>query len=222
LQPRDLETLALELSQPVDALDLLAYALRRRTTGEESEVILDGIELGLSQMRRQLASLLDVVRAQRCLATADRVKFPLMPSFEKLALQTGRIAHDSRVSLSIVPTTAQVVSDPVGLEVILRNLLGNALFFARGRRVLLGCRSRGETVQIQVWDDGVGISPENQAIIFEPLQKLKGAGDDLTPGLGIGLTVVRDLAQALGHELNLRSEWSRGSVFSISLPRALD
>ena len=63
-------------------------------------------------------------------------------------------------------------------------------------------------------------SPENQAIIFEPLQKLKGDGDDLTPGLGIGLTLVRDLVQTLGHELALRSEWSQGSVFSITLPRA--
>jgi signal transduction histidine kinase len=67
----------------------------------------------------------------------------------------------------------------------------------------------------------VGILPEHQAIIFEPLQKLKGDGDDQTPGLGIGLTVARDLARTLGHELEVRSQWSRGSVFSVTLPRAL-
>jgi signal transduction histidine kinase len=222
MQPRDLEALALELNQPADALGLLTHALRRRTTGGEAEVILDGVELGLRQMRRQLASLLDALRAQRCLISQSLVDVPLLPLFQRLGLQTARLAHDNDVSLSIVLSRARVISDPVALEVILRNLLVNALFFAQGGRVLLGCRSRGGAVQIQVWDDGVGISPENQAIIFEPLRKLRGDGDDLMPGLGIGLTVVRDLAQALGHELNLRSERSQGSVFSITLPRAPD
>lgn len=221
MQTRDLETLAHELNQPVDALGLLTHALRKRTPAGESEIILDEIELGLRQMRRQLASLLDVVRAERCMTRSDHAEFPLMPLFEKLVLQTSRLASDNEVSLSVVPTSARVVSDPAAIEVILRNLLVNALFFARGGRALLGCRNRGETVQIQVWDNGVGISPENQAIIFEPLQKLKGDGDDVVPGLGIGLTIVRDLAQALGHRLDLRSEWLRGSAFSVTLRRAL-
>jgi signal transduction histidine kinase len=220
MQPRELEVLAHELSHPIDALGLLSHALRRRTIEGDGEEILDGIDLGLRQMRRQLASLLDVVRAQRCLTAPGRTEFPLGPLFEKLALQSSRLADDNGVSLTIMPSSACVVSDPTALEVILRNLLLNALFFAQGGRVLMGCRSRGETVEIQVWDDGVGIAPEDQAIIFEPLQKLKGDGDDSISGLGIGLTVVRDLARALGHELDMHSEITRGSVFSLTLPRA--
>jgi len=227
MQHRDLEILARGVRQPVDALGLLTHALRQRlrrdrhrATEGEAEVMLDQIELGLTQMRRQLASLVDVVRAERSLAGSDRVEVPLMPLFEKLALQTARAAHDNRANLSIVPTSVRVISDPTALEVILRNLLVNGLFFAPGGRVLLGCRRRGDAVRIQVWDNGVGISPEHQAVIFEPLTKLKGDGDDLVQGLGMGLSLVRDLARTNGHDLELRSEPSRGSVFSLTLPRA--
>jgi signal transduction histidine kinase len=227
MQHRDLEILAREVSQPVDALGLLTYALRRRLKAGrhrradgEAEVILDQIELGLTQMRRQLASLLDVVRAERSRTGPERVEVPLMPLFEKLALQTARAAHDNRASLAIVPTRLCVVSDPAALEVILRNLLMNGLFFAPGGRVLLGGRRRGEAVRIEVWDNGVGISPEHQAAIFEPLTRLNGDGDGLVEGLGMGLSLVRDLARTLGHDLELRSEPSRGSVFSLTLPRA--
>jgi signal transduction histidine kinase len=220
MQPRDLEMLTQELGQPADALGLLTHALRHRTAGGEPQVILDQMELALTQIRRQLASLLDVVRAERCRAEPEHVEFALMPLFVKLGLQSDRLARDNRVSLSIVPTKARVVGDPVAIEVILRNLVVNALFFARGGRVLVGCRRRGEMLQVQVWDNGVGILPQDQVIIFEPLQKLKGDGDDLTPGLGIGLTIARDLAQKLGHNIDVRSELSLGSVFSITLPQA--
>jgi signal transduction histidine kinase len=227
MQHRDLETLAREVRQPVDALGLLTHALRHRlTAGQqraadgETEVILDQIELGLSQLRRQLASLVDVVRTERSLARSEQVGVPLMPLFEKLGLQTSRAAHDNRVSLTIVPTSLCVLGDPTALEVVLRNLLINGLFFARGGRVLLGCRRRGDQVQIQVWDNGMGISPEHQAVIFEPLTKLKGDGDDMVAGLGLGLSLVRDLARANGYGLHLRSEPSMGSVFSVTLPLA--
>jgi two-component system, sensor histidine kinase len=222
LQPRDFEALARELSHPVDALGLLTSALRHRTNGIGSETILDEIELGLSQVRRQLASLIDAGRAERCLNGSVITDFPLMPLLTKLALETGRLAHDNRVSLSIVPTRARVTSDPAAIEIILRNLLVNGLFFAQGGRVLLGCRRRGNAVQMQVWDNGVGIALEDQAIIYEPRHKLTGDGDGAVQGLGIGLTLVRELAGALGHHLDLRSQPSLGSLFSLTLPRASD
>ena len=220
LRSRGLETISQELSQPADALGLLTRALRRRAVEGESEVILDEVETGLRQMRRQVTSLVDLLRAEHCLEASERVEFPLMPLFEKLALQMGRLAYDNRVQLVVVPTTARVVSDPAAVEVILRNLLVNALFFAQGR-ALLGCRRRGGSAVVQGWDNGIGIAPEDQAVIFEPLKKLCG-GDELVQGLGVGLSIARDLAQALGHELNVRSAPSRGSAFSLTVPRSPD
>jgi two-component system, sensor histidine kinase len=217
MEARDLDTVAQELGSPLDALGLLARALRHREAEAEPLAILDQIDLGLMQLRRQIASMLDIVRTERCLARSEQSSFPLMPLFDKLALQTARLAYDNQVTVSIMPTTAHVVSDPAALEVMLRNLLVNSLFFARGGRVLLGCRSRGNMAEIQVWDNGIGILPQHQAIIFEPLQKVND--ESHVQGLGVGLTLVRELARIHGHRLDLRSEPSKGSVFSLTLPR---
>lgn len=221
MQSREFDTLASELAQPIAALALLTRALRLRSAGGEAEIILDDIDAGLCQLRRRLSSLVDLMRAEHCLADMERTSFALMPIFGRLALQTDRLVHENRVRLSIVSTGTHVVSDPAAVELILRSFLMNALFFAPGGRVLLGCRRRGNTVEIQVRDDGVGISGEDLALVFEPLRKLARDGEDLMEGLGLGLTIARDLAQALGHDLVVRSAPSRGSVFSLSVPGAM-
>lgn len=220
MRTSDLDLIAREIAKPIDALGLLTRALRHRASAESAGVVLDEMELGLMQVRRQIASLLDLVRAGHCLANARHVAFPLTPVFERLVLQTARLAHENRVRLSIVPSSAVVVSDPTAVEVILRNLAVNAVFFARGGRTLIGCRRRGGALQVQVWDDGPGIPPQDQEIVFEPLRKLNASGDDLLQGLGLGLTIARDLAGALGHGLELRSGPAGGTVFSLTLPVA--
>jgi signal transduction histidine kinase len=217
MEARDIDTVAQQLSSPVDALGLLARALRHRELEAESVAILDQIDLGLMQLRRQVAAVLDILRTDCCLAMSEQRSFPLMPLFDKLALQTSRLAYDNQVTVSIMPTDVNVVSDPAALEVMLRNLLVNSLFFAPGGRVLMGCRRRGNTAEIQVWDNGCGIPSQDQALIFEPLQKLNDGSHE--QGLGMGLTLVRKLADIHGHRLDLRSEPSKGSVFSLTLPR---
>ena len=218
MEAHDLDTVAQELGSPIDALGLLARALRHRELEAEAVAILDQMDLGLMQLRRQVTAVLDIVRTDCCLARSEQSSFPLMPLFDKLALQTSYLAYENEVTVSIIPTAVNVVSDPAALEVMLRNLLVNSLFFAKGGRVLLGCRRRGSTVEIQVWDNGIGIPQQHQAIIFEPLQKLNDESH-VVQGLGIGLTLVRELARIQGHGLDLRSEPSKGSVFSLTLPR---
>lgn len=219
MQPEDLDIMAREVNQPLDALSLLSRALRQRIEKGEPEAILGEIDTGLTQLRRQIASLVDVLRVERCLAHPNRIEFPLAPVFEKVSLQATGMATANGVRLSVVPTSARVKGDPQAIEVILRNLVINGLFYAPGGRVLLGCRSRGDDVEILVCDNGIGIHPENHDVIFEPLRRLEDGADGSTPGLGVGLTLSRALARSLGYALDLRSEPSVGSIFSVTVPR---
>jgi signal transduction histidine kinase len=221
LQPLDLEVLAQAVNRPVDALGLLSRALRNRAIECQSGVILDEMERCLGQLRGQLASTFDVVRAEHCLTRFDQSEFLLGPLLEKLALQVTRLAHDHEVPLSIVPTSARVVSDPMALEVILRNLIVNGLFFASGERVLVGCRPRGDTIGVQVWwCYHSGQSSKRTAAIVDPVQSFTPSGDRQLAGPRLGLTLMQDLARALGHRLE-RFEQSTGLMFSLTLPRAL-
>ena len=126
------------------------------------------------------------------------------------------------LSLKIVSTSAWVTSDRVLLKRILRNLLTNALRYTECGGVLLGCRSQGPHVAIQVIDSGVGIPPESQDTIFEDFTRLNNAspaGDGHGTGLGLGLGIVRRMAELLGHRLTLRSAPGRGSTFSVQVER---
>ena len=108
-------------------------------------------------------------------------------------------------------------SDRRLLRRLLRNLVSNAIKYTLRGGVLVGCRRRGETLRIEVWDTGIGIPLAKQRIVFEEFQRLD-QGARAARGLGLGLSIVERLGRVLGHELSLRSKSGAGSVFTVSAP----
>jgi CheY-like chemotaxis protein len=108
------------------------------------------------------------------------------------------------------------------VERILRNLVSNAVRYTERGRILVGCRRREHAIALQVWDTGVGIPTDEQARVFEEYYQVGNPERDQTKGLGLGLAIVRRLAELLGCELELRSEPGRGSCFEFTLPLAKD
>jgi CheY-like chemotaxis protein len=103
---------------------------------------------------------------------------------------------------------------------ILSNLIANALRYTEEGGILVGCRKRGRSVRIEVWDTGVGIPREQHDRIFEEFYQLNNPSRDRTRGLGLGLATVKRIVQLLGHPLHLKSVPGRGSKFSIDVPLA--
>lgn len=135
---------------------------------------------------------------------------PLVPAWTEHAAARG-------VALRVRASSLHVVSDPTMLSAILRNLVGNAIKFTpRGGGVLIGCRRRAGTVELQVLDNGPGIAPERMATIFKAFQHSDGRED-----FGLGLSIVKRTADALGHTLEVRTVLGRGSRFGVSVPLAM-
>lgn len=128
--------------------------------------------------------------------------------------QTG-VAFDSQCSTSDV-----VHADPDRLQQILLNLLNNALkFTASGGRISVSSEKREERVLIHVRDTGIGIPADQIERIFEPFVQLDSSvRNELHRGVGLGLSITRDLARAMGGSITVASETGRGSVFTIELP----
>lgn len=109
--------------------------------------------------------------------------------------------------------------DLLKLQQILQNLLSNAIKFTpEGGRVLIKAHAENGNVILTVSDTGVGIAPEEQALVFE---KFRQAGNPLTrehAGTGLGLSIVRELTKLLGGDVFLQSELGRGSTFTVHLP----
>ncbi len=124
------------------------------------------------------------------------------------------------VETRLAASVPAVMADRDRLMQVLLNLLSNAAKFCTPGtgRVEVRLSSGAGTIRVEVEDNGVGISPEDQALIFE---KFRQVGDTLTdkpPGTGLGLAICRRIVDHFGGRLSVRSELGRGSVFSFDLP----
>ncbi|MDO9316552.1 MAG: ATP-binding protein [Burkholderiaceae bacterium] len=131
-------------------------------------------------------------------------------------------AHRQDVSLFAVtgPEAEVVMADQRGLTQALLNLAGNALKFSPpGSGVnMLAHRVPDDRVHIDVTDQGPGIAPEMIPLLFQPFSQLPGARK--SKGTGLGLAISRQLVQAMGGDISVRSEVGVGSTFTIALDAA--
>ncbi len=129
--------------------------------------------------------------------------------------------HHSRIAVSGLEGLPEVQTDAARLQQILFNVLGNAVKYAGEGTIKVAAKHDGKFVRLSVIDQGKGISPENQKLLFHKFQQ---AGDsiltrDNTKGTGLGLYISKLLATGMGGDVVLdRSEEGKGSTFVISLP----
>ncbi len=134
-------------------------------------------------------------------------------------------ARKAEVDISQVGPVAegQAVGDHRACVQILLNLLSNAVKFtpAGGSIGLETLAGPGGTLQVVVWDSGIGISPEEQEKVFESdYRAAEVRAANTIPGSGLGLSISRDLARAMGGDLTVISQPGQGSRFILSLPLA--
>jgi len=140
--------------------------------------------------------------------------------FSPLAAQKGL---QFRVSVADgVPAT--LFSDRQRVEQIVKNLLSNALKFTESGQVSLAVSSPPDDgsglqrIAFAVSDSGIGIAPDQQAVIFEAFRQADGTTSRRYGGTGLGLSISRDLAGLLGGGIAVDSTPGKGSVFTLTLP----
>ena len=116
----------------------------------------------------------------------------------------------------------RVLADKAKLRKVLEQLVSNAILYNKPKGEVLVTASEldRERVAVRVQDTGVGIEPCDQEKIFEAFSRLRHAEVNRIPGTGMGLLIARVLIEAMGGELNVRSEPNAGSEFVVSLNRA--
>lgn len=141
---------------------------------------------------------------------------------------------DDVVSLSVPPATeaglqltarlhmprpCPVVGDPARLRQILHNLVGNAIKFTEVGSVTVVAKHNAEQgrARIAVYDTGMGIAPEHLSVIFDAFHQADGSFTRRFAGTGLGLTIARELARAMGGDLRVTSELGKGSCFTLKL-----
>lgn len=202
-----------DLRQPLQVIQNAYEWLGSRVSRASEKLRLERGERALARLTEQLDRLLGALRLYEHTKGLQLVKVPLAPLLSRIAQECEDAAHAKGIRLVTVDTTAVVLSNPVLLDGVVSNLVRNAVKYTEpGGQILIGCRNRGAEIRIDIYDTGIGIAPEHLPRIFEAFQRLDTARPD---GLGIGLFVVRRAVELLGHRVEVISEITRGSRFSI-------
>jgi signal transduction histidine kinase len=115
-------------------------------------------------------------------------------------------------------TTRTYPADRSRLDQVLTNLLSNAIKFGAGTAVEVTASAERDTARLQVTDHGIGISPVEQARIFDRFARAVAV--DNYGGLGLGLYICRTIVEGHGGTIQVESEPGRGASFTVDLPRA--
>lgn len=207
-----------DLRQPLQSLTLLQELLNQTVEGEKPRKLLTRQGQTLAAMSGMLNALLDINQIEAGVVEASPVIFPIADVLDLLRDEFSYLAQARNLSLHILPSAALVHSDATLLTQMIRNLLGNAIKYTKKGKILLGCRRRGDTLRIEVWDTGIGIAADQLHAIFEEFHQIDNAARERSLGLGLGLSIVQRLGHLLGHAVDVRSQPNRGSVFTITLP----
>ncbi|MBL7249441.1 sensor histidine kinase [Alloalcanivorax marinus] len=207
-----------DLSQPLHAMGLFLGHLRPYVRDAEGRGIFLRLKAAHRRMSGSFQSIMDLGKLEAGAIRPVSRAVPLAPLLRRLADEYRPLAEDKGLRLRLRARAVTVQSDPELLERMLRNLIGNAIKYTDTGGVLVGVRQRRGRVVIQVWDSGRGIGGDARERVFDIYQRSdQGGGEE---GAGIGLSIVKHLAELLDHPLSLVSAPGRGSCFAVALAPA--
>ena len=182
------------------------------------------MERQLTHMVRLIDDLMDASRMSRGKVELRLERVDLAQTVQ-LALETVRpLAERSshQLEVDLPPERVVVNGDTTRLAQVFANLLNNAVKFTpQHGKIRLSARVEDGHVTVSVADNGVGIAPEDQSLVFEMFTHSAGSGRRVVGGLGIGLSMVKGLVELHQGEVTVRSEGpGEGSEFSVRLPLA--
>lgn len=209
-----------DLRQPMHALGLLVAALRRRVqfSDAETEKIMRHIESSVETMDNLFSALLDISKLDAGIINPVIRPYPMSMLLERLKAEFGEETSQKNLRFIVHSCKKVVRCDPALLERIIRNFISNAVRYTESGGVLVGCRPRGQNLEIQVWDMGPGIPTESKREIFQEFYQLNNPERDRNKGLGLGLAIVDRLSRLLGYIIRVESRLGRGTMFSVLVP----
>ncbi|WP_119968333.1 PAS domain-containing hybrid sensor histidine kinase/response regulator [Shewanella japonica] len=208
-----------DLMQPLNAARLFTASLAQYPNLDlEGKTTLSHINNSLRTAGELLTDLLDISKLDSDMVEVNRRDFSLGELLNGLAVEFEAMSADNQIKFNMMPCNATINSDLSLLRRVLQNFLTNAYRYAKGGRVLLGCRHRGDFIEIQVLDTGCGIDEHETQEIFKEFKRLNHPSSRNVSGLGLGLAIADRISKVLDHQILVTSKLGQGSVFSIMVP----
>jgi len=212
--------LAHEFRSPINNLVAAAsVTLGRARTQAEYQTTLEVVVEEGGRLSRMVTSMLFLARADNAKQLVRMEQVSTIKEFGKLIDFFDIVADEHGVTLSIHGDLT-LAADPMLLRQALSNLVANALRHTeRGGRIVLDAQERGASVALSVSDDGCGIAQEHLPLIFDRFYRVDVARSS-TDSTGLGLSVVRSIAELHGGTVTVLSKVNQGTTFTLLMPKA--
>ncbi|MEM7170396.1 MAG: ATP-binding protein [Pseudomonadota bacterium] len=207
-----------DLRQPLAALKLMIYDLAQVQKASDQESILHTMNASANAMTDLIENFLDLTKLEIGGVTRELQDFKIGDLLGRVAVEFEPLAKQKGLDLRVLPCGQTIQSDFDLLGRIIKNFVANAIRYTHKGRILLGCRRQGLDLEIQVWDTGLGIEPEEQDKIFDEFYQISNKNPDQSGTLGLGLSIANHCAKLLDSRIVLRSSPGQGSVFCVRVP----
>ena len=218
-----IDVLAHELKGPLTPI-LTSSGILREILPPDSESVprklADNIFVGTKLLNNRLDELLILARSARGTITLNKEATDTHQFIEQAVsrYKPSVTLRKQQLILELSEALPAVNLDQSRLDQVLVNLLSNASKYSpEGSRILLTARQSEGNLLIAVKDEGIGISPGDQAVLYQPYQRV-GQDNHNIKGLGLGLTVVKAIVEAHGGKIWVESQLGKGSTFSFTIP----
>lgn len=217
--------LAHDIRTPLNAmaltLTLMEMKLEDRFDAEDRQ--------DMASMRAGITAVLDLHRGilDQSRLAAGRVvpeptSFPLDAAVANFVQVVRSLASYKGLAVVMeLASGATLRTDRAMLQQVVGNLLSNAIRYTVRGSITVRSLVEGGAIRVEVEDTGIGMTPEDQARIFEEFFQVDGTHHAIGEGYGLGLAVARSMALLMGGELSVASELGRGSTFTLILPSAV-
>jgi signal transduction histidine kinase/CheY-like chemotaxis protein len=216
-----LVTVSHEIRTPMNGVLGMIDVLERTTLSVEQREALGTVRYSASALLRIIDDILDFSKIEAGRLDLERIELSTVELIEGAAETLAPQAASKGLRLAAYVAAGvpdRVIGDPLRLQQILFNLLGNAIKFTEAGSVRLSLEKAGEsTLSIKVADTGIGLTEEQRNRLFQPFVQADSSTTRRFGGTGLGLSIVRRLAEAMQGGVEVFSEPGRGSTFIVTV-----
>lgn len=214
-----LATASHDLRQPLHAMSLFIEHLQEKVSDPEARQTIGRLAESSQLLQAMLTSLLDISRLSVGMVRPQLRHINLYTWLQRLNGSLESAAGQKGIELQLqCPPRSAVYTDPVLLERLVRNYLNNALMHSGASRILVKVTEREQQARIEVIDNGCGLSRDEQQKIFEEFTQLRNPARTLEKGVGLGLSICRQLQHLLEYPSGVESEPGKGACFWVEVP----